>query len=158
MFCAAGLFNFKPFVPIRNGMNIVHNVISFNTSSETDIIDITSEVEDMVQSSGIENGNLLLFIAGSTASLTTIEYESGVINDLTRAIEKIAPQGIQYEHDRRWGDGNGYSHVRAALLGASLNIPVRESKLLLGTWQQIVLLDFDNRPRKRDVQVQILGV
>lgn len=139
-------------------MNIVHNVISFNTSSETDIIDITSEVEDMVQSSGIENGNLLLFIAGSTASLTTIEYESGVINDLTRAIEKIAPQGIQYEHDRRWGDGNGYSHVRAALLGASLNIPVRESKLLLGTWQQIVLLDFDNRPRKRDVQVQILGV
>lgn len=139
-------------------MNIVHNVISFNTSSETDIIDITSEVEDMVQSSGIENGNLLLFISGSTASLTTIEYESGVINDLKRAIEKIAPQGIQYEHDRRWGDGNGYSHVRAALLGASLNIPVRESRLLLGTWQQIVLLDFDNRPRKRDVQVQILGV
>lgn len=139
-------------------MNIVHNVISFITSSETDIIDITSEVEDMVQSSGIENGNLLLFISGSTASLTTIEYESGVINDLKRAIEKIAPQGIQYEHDRRWGDGNGYSHVRAALLGASLNIPVRESRLLLGTWQQIVLLDFDNRPRKRDVQVQILGV
>lgn len=139
-------------------MNIVHNVISFNTSSETDIIDITSEVEDMVQSSGIENGNLLLFISGSTASLTTIEYESGVINDLKRAIEKIAPQGIQYEHDRRWGDGNGYSHVRAALLGASLHIPVRESRLLLGTWQQIVLLDFDNRPRKRDVQVQILGV
>jgi len=139
-------------------MNIVHNVISFNTSSETDIIDITSEVEDMVQSSGIENGNLLLFISGSTASLTTIEYESGVINDLKRAIEKIAPQGIQYEHDSRWGDGNGYSHVRAALLGASLNIPVRENRLLLGTWQQIVLLDFDNRPRKRDVQVQILGV
>jgi secondary thiamine-phosphate synthase enzyme len=139
-------------------MNIVHNVISFNTSSETDIIDISSEVEDMVQSSGIENGNLLLFISGSTASLTTIEYESGVINDLKRAIEKIAPQGIQYEHDSRWGDGNGYSHVRAALLGASLNIPVRESRLLLGTWQQIVLLDFDNRPRKRDVQVQILGV
>ncbi|MBW2554113.1 MAG: YjbQ family protein [Deltaproteobacteria bacterium] len=139
-------------------MNIVHNVISFNTSSETDIIDITSEVEDMVQSSGIENGNLLLFISDSTASLTTIEYESGVINDLKRAIEKIAPQGIQYEHDSRWGDGNGYSHVRAALLGASLNIPVRESRLLLGTWQQIVLLDFDNRPRKRDVQVQILGV
>jgi len=81
-----------------------------------------------------------------------------VINDLKRAIEKIAPQGIQYEHDSRWGDGNGYSHVRAALLGASLNIPVRESRLLLGTWQQIVLLDFDNRPRKRDVQVQILGV
>jgi len=139
-------------------MNIVHNVISFITSSETDIIDITSEVEDMVQSSGIENGNLLLFISGSTASLTTIEYESGVINDLKRAIEKIAPQGIQYEHDRRWGDGNGYSHVRAALLGASLNIPVRESMLLLGTWQQVVLLDFDNRPRKRDIQVQILGV
>ncbi len=139
-------------------MNIVHNTISFNTSSKTDIIDITPEVEGRVSSSGIENGNLLLFVSGSTASLTTIEYESGVINDLKRAIERIAPQDIQYEHDRRWGDGNGYSHVRAALVGASLYIPVRESRLLLGTWQQIVLLDFDNRPRKREVQVQILGI
>ena len=139
-------------------MNIVHHVISFPTSSGTDVIDITREVEDRVQSSGIANGNLLLFISGSTASLTTIEYESGVVNDLKKAIERIAPQGIPYEHDRRWGDGNGYAHVRAALLGASLHVPIRESRLLLGTWQQIVLLDFDNRPRTRDVYVQILGV
>ena len=139
-------------------MNIVYNTISFNTSSKTDIIDITPEVEDKVVSSGISDGNLLLFISGSTASITTIEYESGVINDLKRAIERIAPQDMQYEHDRRWGDGNGYSHVRAALMGASLHVPIRESSLLLGTWQQIVLLDFDNRPRRREVQVQILGV
>lgn len=139
-------------------MNIVHHVISFPTSSGTDVIDITREVEDRVQSSGIANGNLLLFISGSTASLTTIEYESGVVNDFKKAIERITPQGIPYEHDRRWGDGNGYAHVRAALLGASLHVPIRESRLLLGTWQQIVLLDFDNRPRTRDVYVQILGV
>ena len=139
-------------------MNIVHHVISFPTSSGTDVIDITREVDDRVQSSGIENGNLLLFISGSTASLTTIEYESGVVSDLKKAIERIAPQGIPYEHDRRWGDGNGYAHVRAALVGASLHVPIRESRLLLGTWQQIVLLDFDNRPRTRDVYVQILGV
>lgn len=138
-------------------MNIVHRVISFHTSGETDIIDITSQVEDALASSGIKHGHLLLFISGSTASLTTIEYESGVINDLKRAIERIAPRDMHYEHDRRWGDGNGYSHVRAALLGASLQIPVNDRRLLLGTWQQIVLLDFDNRPRTREVQIQILG-
>jgi secondary thiamine-phosphate synthase enzyme len=98
-----------------------------------------------------------LFISGSTAGLTTIEFESGVVNDLRRAINRIAPENIPYEHDRRWGDGNGYSHVRAALLGPSLSIPLREGKVLLGTWQQIVLLDFDNRPRKRRVTVHIMG-
>jgi len=138
--------------------NIVYSTISFNTSSQTDIINITSEVEENVLSSGIKKGNLLLFISGSTAALTTIEYESGVVNDLRRAIERMAPQNVQYEHDRRWGDGNGYSHVRAALVGASLHIPVRDGRMLLGTWQQIVLLDFDNRPRKREVQVQISGI
>ena len=99
-----------------------------------------------------------LFIPGSTAALTTIEYESGVINDLKKAIEKLAPSDIYYEHDERWGDGNGYSHVRAALIGPSLNIPVSEGRMLLGTWQQIVLLDFDNRPRRRRVLFQIIGV
>ena len=132
--------------------------ISFNTSSRTDIINITPEVEDKVLSSKIINGNLLLFISGSTAALTTIEYESGVVNDLRSAIERMAPQDIPYEHDRRWGDGNGYSHVRAALVGASLHIPIRDGRMLLGTWQQIVLLDFDNRPRKREIQVQISGI
>jgi len=136
----------------------VWSKISFNTSSRTDIINITPEVEDKVLSSKIINGNLLLFISGSTAALTTIEYESGVVNDLRSAIERMAPQDIHYEHDRRWGDGNGYSHVRAALVGASLHIPIRDGRMLLGTWQQIVLLDFDNRPRKREIQVQISGI
>jgi secondary thiamine-phosphate synthase enzyme len=138
--------------------NILYSTISFNTTGRTDIIDITPEVEDAVRSSGIKNGNLLLFISGSTAALTTIEYESGVINDLKRAIERIAPHNIEYEHDRRWGDGNGYSHVRAALVGASLHIPIKDGRMLLGTWQQVVLLDFDNRSRKREIQVQILGI
>ena len=138
--------------------NIVYSTISFNTSSQTDIINITPEVEEKVVSSEIKNGNLLLFISGSTAALTTIEYESGVVNDLRRAIERVTPRDIQYEHDRRWGDGNGYSHVRAALVGASLHIPLQDGRMLLGTWQQIVLLDFDNRPRKREVQVQISGI
>ena len=111
-----------------------------------------------MESSGIKGGNILLFISGSTAALTTIEYEPGVVNDLSKAIERVAPQNITYEHDRRWGDGNGHSHVRAALLGASLQIPVKDGRMLLGTWQQIVLLDFDNHPRKREVQVQILGI
>lgn len=143
---------------ISEHFNIVFSAISFNTSSRTDIINITPEVEEKVVSSEIKNGNLLLFISGSTAALTTIEYESGVVNDLRRAIERVTPQDIQYEHDRRWGDGNGYSHVRAALVGASLHIPIKDGRMLLGTWQQIVLLDFDNRPRKREVQVQISGI
>ncbi len=139
-------------------MNITHSAVSFTTSSGTDIINITPEMEEKVDSSGINGGSLLLFISGSTAALTTIEYESGVVNDLIRAIERLAPQNITYEHDRRWGDGNGHSHVRAALLGASLQIPIKDGRMLLGTWQQIVLLDFDNHPRKREVQVQILGI
>ena len=138
--------------------NIVYSTASYTTTGRTDIIDITPEVDDAVRSSGIKNGNLLLFISGSTAALTTIEYESGVVNDLKRAIERIAPHTMEYEHDRRWGDGNGYSHVRAALLGASLHVPIKDSRMLLGTWQQIVLLDFDNRPRKREVQIQVMGI
>lgn len=137
---------------------VVASTISFNTTGRTDIIDITSEVEDVLRSTEIKNGNLLLFISGSTGALTTIEYESGVVNDLKRAIERMAPQNIEYEHDRRWGDGNGHAHVRAALVGASLQIPIIDNRLLLGTWQQVVLLDFDNRPRKREIQVQIMGI
>ena len=139
-------------------MKITNSTVSFSTSSGTDIINITPEVEEEVDSSRIKGGSLLLFISGSTAALTTIEYESGVVNDLSKAIERLAPQNIHYEHDRRWGDGNGHSHVRAAFLGASLHVPIKDGRMLLGTWQQIVLLDFDNHPRKREVQVQILGI
>jgi secondary thiamine-phosphate synthase enzyme len=131
--------------------------IELETTDQTDILDITRQVEGWVLQSGIENGSMMLFIGGSTAAVTTIEYESGVVNDLRRAIDRIAPQDATYEHDQRWGDGNGYSHVRASLLGPSLSVPIRYKKLLLGTWQQIVVLDFDNRPRRRKVVIQILG-
>ncbi len=139
-------------------MKLLYETLVCHTSGNTDVIDITHEVADAVRSSGLTNGTIFLFISGSTAALTTIEYESGVVNDLKKAIGRIAPDTIPYEHDRRWGDGNGYSHVRAALVGTSLTVPFRESTMLLGTWQQIVVLDFDNRPRKREVQVQISGM
>ncbi len=133
----------------------IQSHIFIQTSAETDILDLTPQIADEVKRSNILNGAVILFVPGSTASLTTIEFESGAINDLKKAIEQIAPQGIIYEHDRRWGDGNGYSHVRAAILGPSLHIPIIEGRMTLGTWQQIVLLDFDNRPRERRIVVQI---
>jgi secondary thiamine-phosphate synthase enzyme len=127
------------------------------TTQETDILDITRQAEEKVLQSGIEDGSMLVFIGGSTAAVTTIEYESGVVNDLRNAIDRIAPRDIAYEHDQRWGDGNGYSHVRASLLGPSLTVPICQKRLLLGTWQQIVVADFDNRPRRRKVVIQIMG-
>ncbi len=136
---------------------IYKDAFTLNTAGDTDIIDITQDIEETVHTSGVEEGILCLFVAGSTASLTTIEAESGVINDLKSAIERMAPLGISYEHDKRWGDGNGHAHVRAAILGPSLSIPVSNGKLLHGTWQQLVLIDFDNRPRERNVHVQIIG-
>ena len=137
-------------------MSAKHRQILINTTSGTDVVDITGEVLREVQESEVVNGAVILFVSGSTGALTTIEFESGVINDLKKAIDRMAPQDIYYEHNERWGDGNGYSHVRAAIFGASLHIPVVDGRLTLGTWQQIVLLDFDNRPRKRRVEVQII--
>ena len=138
-------------------MEIHRTSIRCQTSGNTDVIDITPQVTEALRNSGIKEGVVFLFISGSTAALTTIEYEQGVVNDLIQTIEKFAPQNISYQHNLRWGDGNGYSHVRASLLGPSLNIPVANKKLLVGAWQQIVLLDFDNRPRDREVVVQIIG-
>ena len=128
-----------------------------NTTAATDILDLTTAVAAEVEQSGVAEGLLSLFIPGSTAALTTIEFESGVVNDLRAAIERLFPQDIPYEHDRRWGDGNGYAHVRAAFMKPSLSIPIAGGRLLLGTWQQIVLLDFDNRPRQRRIQGQVIG-
>ena len=125
------------------------------TTAGTDILDITDAVQAAVRESGVQEGFAVVFVPGSTAAVTTIEYESGVVDDLRRAIERMAPSGIPYAHDARWGDGNGYAHVRAALLGPSLYVPVTEGRLALGTWQQIVLCDFDNRPRRRRVIVQV---
>ncbi len=136
-------------------MSAQQGQIFVNTTGGTDIVDITSKVEREVEKSGVKAGAVTLFVPGSTGALTTIEFESGVVNDLKKAIERMAPEGITYEHNERWGDGNGYSHVRAAIFGASLHIPIVDGNLTLGTWQQIVLLDFDNRPRKRRIEVQI---
>lgn len=133
----------------------IHTTFKKDTTGKTDIIDITGSVMSIVEGSGLLNGSVNIFIAGSTAALTTIEYENGVVNDLKKAIERLAPRDMDYEHDKRWGDGNGYAHVRAALLGPSLTIPLINGKILLGTWQQITLCDFDNRPRTREVFVQI---
>lgn len=138
-------------------MKIVTSELQFETTGQTDIIDISENVREEVLQSHVQDGSIVLFISGSTAGLTTIEFEPGVVNDLKRAINRVAPKNIPYEHDRRWGDANGYSHVRAALLGPSLSIPLREGKVLLGTWQQIVLMDFDSRPRRRRVTVHIMG-
>jgi secondary thiamine-phosphate synthase enzyme len=138
-------------------MTIEVRHIEVNTTGKTDIIDLTPKVMETVAGSASLNGLLTLFIPGSTAALTTIEHETGVINDLKNAIERMAPEDLYYEHNERWGDGNGYAHVRAALIGPSLQVPVVEGHLTLGTWQQIVLLDFDNRPRKRRIILQISG-
>ncbi len=132
--------------------------LEVKTTAGTDILDLTEAVAARVEQTGVAEGLLTLFIPGSTAALSTIEFESGVVNDLRAAIEGLFPQDIPYEHDRRWGDGNGYAHVRAAFLKPSLSIPLSGGRLLLGTWQQIVLLDFDNRPRQRRIQGQVMGL
>ena len=138
-------------------MSVYSSELFLETTGRTDMVDITDAVQGRLQESGVANGVVVVFVPGSTGALTTIEYESGALNDLARAVEALAPEGQPYEHDRRWGDGNGYSHVRAALLKPSLAIPVMEGRMSLGTWQQIVLLDFDNRPRRRRVIVQVIG-
>jgi len=136
---------------------IFSEMISLKTIGFSDIIDMTSHVLDVLKRSGIENGLVTVFCPGSTGSVTTIEYESGVLRDLQKAIEKIAPSDIPYEHDKRWGDGNGFSHVRAALMKPGLSIPLIKGRLTLGTWQQIVFIDFDNRKRERNILVHVVG-
>ncbi|MCA9772263.1 MAG: secondary thiamine-phosphate synthase enzyme YjbQ [Myxococcales bacterium] len=136
---------------------MVSRELTYKTSADTDVVDITADVSATLADAGVRDGAVTVFVPGSTAALTTIEYESGAIEDLRRAIDRLAPQDLHYDHDARWGDGNGYAHVRAALLGPSLHVPVFEGELALGTWQQIVLLDFDNRPRARRVMVQVIG-
>ena len=128
-----------------------------NTKGFSDTIDITERVTKATEKSGIKNGLVTVFCPGSTGTITTIEYESGVIKDLQAILEKIVPSNVPYEHDKRWGDGNGYSHVRATLMKPSLSIPCMQGRLSLGTWQQVVFIDFDNRKRRREIIVQIIG-
>ncbi len=136
---------------------VISEFISLQTKGFSDIIDITSHVAAIVEGSKMKNGAVTVFCPGSTGAVTTIEYESGVLEDLKKAIERVAPSDIPYAHDRRWGDGNGFSHVRAALVGPSLTVPITRGALALGTWQQIVFIDFDNRKRQRKIIVQVMG-
>ncbi len=131
--------------------------LALRTEGFCDIRDITAGVHGIRERSGITEGLVTIFCPGSTGSVSTIEYESGAVHDLKRTLERLVPTDDHYEHDQRWGDGNGFSHVRAALMKPSVTIPIVGGALTLGTWQQIVFIDFDNRPRKRDLVVQVLG-
>ena len=138
-------------------MSVVTKKIKLNTKGDTDIIDITPHVKGHISKSGVGSGIATVFVSGSTGGLTTVEYEQGLIQDLKDYFEKIAPKAGKYEHNLRWHDGNGYAHVRASFLGPSVSIPFVKGKLELGTWQQIIFIDFDNRPRSRELIVQIVG-
>ncbi|MCD1295158.1 secondary thiamine-phosphate synthase enzyme [Methanocella sp. CWC-04] len=138
-------------------MAVITQKFSLETQGKSQMIDITSHVQGIVSSANVSNGIVTVFVPGSTASVTTIEYEPGLIKDFPRALEKIAPSNASYDHDMTWGDGNGHSHVRASLMGPGIVVPFQDKRLMLGTWQQIVLLDFDVRPRNRQLVVQVMG-
>jgi len=131
--------------------------LTLHTRGAADCIDITPEAEQIIAESDLTAGIVTLFVPGSTAALTTIEFEPGALKDFQRLFDEISAKDRSYDHNERWGDGNGHSHVRAALLGPSLTIPFADSKLLLGTWQQILFIDFDNRPRDRTIIAQVMG-
>lgn len=131
--------------------------ISLATQGFTDIHDLTLQLRQALQHAGMQNGTVTIFVSGSTAGVTTIEYEPGLLQDIPAAFEKLAPMQAHYQHNATWGDGNGYAHVRAALLGPSLVVPFAHGELMLGIWQQVVLIDFDNRPRRREVVLQFMG-
>ena len=131
--------------------------ISLNTRGDADIHDITERISNAVSKSGLKNGTATVFCPSSTSAVTTIEYESGALSDLRRLFDEIVPAGRDYAHNARWQDGNGHSHVRAALLGPSLSVPFVNGRLTLGTWQQVIYMDFDNRPRRRELVLQIIG-
>ena len=138
-------------------MALVTDSVSVDTRGDSHMIDLTARVQGVVQRHGFREGQALVFVSGSTAGLTTVEFEPGLQKDLPAALERLAPRGITYAHEETWHDDNGHAHVRASLLGPSLAVPFDEGRLLLGTWQQIVLIDFDTRPRRRDVVVQLSG-
>ncbi len=131
--------------------------IKIRTTGFSDCSDITPQVESIVKDSRVQDGLVTIMAAGSTAAITTIEFESGAVSDLRKALDRIAPLELEYAHNKRWGDGNGFSHVRAALMKPSLSIPIISRKMPLGTWQQIVFLDFDNKPRTRSLVVMVIG-
>jgi secondary thiamine-phosphate synthase enzyme len=138
-------------------MTVESHTVRVETRKEGEILDITDKVQTIVENGTIKNGVAFLFVPGSTAALTTIEYEPGLLADLSSMLERVAPSDGSYEHERRWHDGNGHSHIRASLIGPDLSVPLEGKKLMLGTWQQIVFIEFDVRPRDRTIIVHSIG-
>ena len=138
-------------------MTVESQELRFRTHREGEILDITNKTQRVIESSRMRSGVAVLFVPGSTGAITTIEYEPGLLADLTVALERLAPKDASYEHEKRWHDGNGHSHIRASMIGPDLSVPFRDKKLTLGTWQQIVFLELDVRPRDRTVIVQLVG-
>jgi secondary thiamine-phosphate synthase enzyme len=138
-------------------MQILTESLHMTTRGYGDMKDITGQVAELVTDHGLKDGTVTVFVPGATGGVTTIEYEGGLVEDFAELMERLAPSRVPYHHDKRWGDGNGFSHIRASLLGPSLTVPFSQGRLTLGTWQQIVFVDFDNRSRSRQLVVQIMG-
>jgi len=138
-------------------MPIISDAFELSTRGFNDMHDITAEIASRLEAGGLGDGTVTVFVPGATGGVTTIEFEPGLGRDFAEAMERIAPQGVPYHHDARWGDGNGFSHIRASLLGPSLTVPFSDGRLMLGTWQQVVFVDFDNRPRSRRIVLQFMG-
>jgi secondary thiamine-phosphate synthase enzyme len=138
-------------------MKIINKRIRLDTKGSGDLLNITEDLSSLLKSTKLKQGNLVVFVGGSTAAITTFEYESGLIKDVQDLHEKLIPSNRHYHHDDTWGDANGFSHLRASLQGPSLTVPFEDGRLLLGTWQQVVLAEFDNRPRHRELVVQFIG-
>lgn len=136
---------------------VVTKTLTLSAEGRCDLHDITANVGSLVKSSGITSGTVTVFVPGSTGGVTTIEYEPGLLQDMPDLMEKLIPSGVSYKHDETWHDGNGFSHLRAAMIGPDITVPFVSGKLTLGTWQQIVFIDFDNRSRDRELVVQIVG-
>jgi secondary thiamine-phosphate synthase enzyme len=139
-------------------MQIKTDSITLSTRGNGHVLDLTGEATLALEASGLSEGHVLLFVSGSTAALTTIEFEPGLIKDIAAALERLAPESIDYDHNATWGDGNGHSHIRASFLGPSLTVPFSNGRFLLGTWQQIILIDMDNRARNRNIVIQFTGI
>lgn len=138
-------------------MKVITEYLNKNTRGNTDLLNLTDEIQILLTKSGLVEGNVTVFVVGSTAAISTIEYESGLKKDMPEILEKLIPGSITYHHNETWGDTNGHSHLRASIIGCSKTIPFIKSQLILGTWQQIVLIDFDDRPRTRNIVVQFVG-
>ncbi|MFY9605438.1 MAG: secondary thiamine-phosphate synthase enzyme YjbQ [Thermoplasmata archaeon] len=138
-------------------MSTAKGSISLKTAARDEVIDVTGKVQEIVSKSKIREGVACVFVVGSTAAVTTVEHEPGLVADMKDALDRLYPKSIDYEHHQRWGDGNGHAHIRASFVGPSLTVPIVDGTLSLGTWQQIVFMEFDNKPRTREIAVQIVG-